>query len=889
MQAVAPTLKNYISTILETSTDSKSTLDKRTTLKPTPKVRPEPIPEPGLSLTPLREMSNGRPPTSFTAFTPLKGWPRGSPSADKKGGGDAIEDRLADSISAKTAAGSDSKENRPTAPGALDKKQMGSGVSSRGTAPAFCKGANPPRPLKSKVPLIAARHSKSIRTSASTQVRQPPLQTSSTPLSFSPFRGVKGQLKSGTDRTLAATATTWLNPMFAYPCEPPSSLQLVPRPSFALPEVTEAQALSQTEADSHRNSGAPPRGPSRPGVAASTPTKQRQFSGRTLRNACLSLGHGAGLPTAAEPADALKQSIDITEGPMLASRGVAPTEPSSPSGSTCGAADQAQVLDQGPPPADAPAADSPRLDLGAVARQAKSPVPHQHTDGVDGISHTHDKVQLEPAAEVPDAAEVRAPVPEVALPAAMTTAEQLPDAVAFTDPVHQVLATTQQQQSPSAAVSMGVGSGCSPMLASRDSPVLGSEFSLTPASPSAAPEASDASYAELDAALELGFADSPIPSAGVLKSEASPLLGLGESPMLDSGNSPMPASPSAVSEASNVSYAELDAALELGYADSPIPSAGVLKSEASPLLGLGDSPMLDSGNSPMQAPPSAASEASDASYAELDAALELGFGDSSSPSASVLESVDLCEHLQQMPSVIFGTLCAAPADEQRQGLTSSSSCTDLMDVNIESPSPRMYSMTASKLRVTPDPSGDIHPASACQDELMTSADDKSAWDTTATAMALSCEELAQPAFEHDRAVTPLPFADDELLRGDMSLEAMLTGSLTLFTPDPLQSRDELPLSQAAAIPCGIGPDSLVNAHLEEAGSTTSQLGASCDTLFTINESSLSTPGQPTPEQALTHADAPFGAVEEMLHLGYAPSLSLECCTPMTMHTQLHSN
>ena len=431
-------MKNHTSAVLETSTDSKSTLDKHTTLKPTP----VPIPEPGLSLTPLREVSNGRTPTSFTASTPLKAWPRGSPPADKTGGCDTVEDRLAESIFAKTAAGSDFKENRHTAPGALDKRQMSSGVSSRGTTPAFCKGATPSRPLKSKAPLIAARHSKSTRTGASAQDRQPRLQTSSTPLSFSPFRSVKGQaqgqLQGSSALTLAATATTWINPMFAYPCEPPSSLQLVPRPSFALPEVTEAEAHSQAEADSHRNSTAPPGEPSRPDAAASTPTRQTQSSGRMLGNARLSFGPSAGLPTAAKPADALKQSIDITERPMLASRGVAPTEPSTPSGSTCAAADQAQ----GPVPADAPAADSPRLELGAVTRRAESPVPHQDTDAVDGISHTHDKVQLEPAAVVPVAAEVRAAVPEIALPAAMTTAEQLPDAVAFTVPVHQVLATT---------------------------------------------------------------------------------------------------------------------------------------------------------------------------------------------------------------------------------------------------------------------------------------------------------------------------------------------------------------------------------------------------------------------------------------------------------------
>ena len=411
------------------------------------------------------------------------------------------------------------------------------------------------------------------------------------------------------------------------------------------------------------------------------------------------------------------------------------------------------------------------------------------------------------------------------------------------------------------------------MLGSGDSPVLGSGFSLTPASPTAAPEASDASYAELDAALELGFADSPIPSAGVLKSEGSPLLGSGDSPMLDSGDSPMPASPSAASEASNVSYAELDAALELGFADSPIPSAGVLMSGDSPLLGSGAIPAVDSRDSPMQASPSAASEASEASCAELDAALELGFGDSPPPAASVLESVDLCECLQQMPSVIFGTLCAAPADEQKKGLTSFSA--DLMDVNDEPPSQCMYSATLgadADLPVTPDPSGVMYPASTCQDELMTSADDKSVWDTTATAMASSCEELAQPAFEHDRAVTPFLFADDELLRGDMSLEAMLTGSLTLSTPEPLQSRDDLPLSQAAAIPCGIGPDSLVNAHLEEAGSSTAQHGALDHTPLNVEDSSLSTPGRPTPEGALAHADAPLGAVEGMLHLEYAPAL-----------------
>ena len=817
MQAVAHILKNHTSAVSETLTDSKSTLDKQTTLKPTP----VPVPEPSLSLTPLREVSNGRTPTSFTASTPLKGWPRRSPPADKKGGCDTVEDRLADSTFAKTAAKTESKENRLTAPGALGNRQIGSGVSvgvsNKGTTPAFCKGATPPRPLKTKAPLIAARHSKSNRTGASAQDRQPSLQASSTPLSFSPFRSVKGQakgqLQSSSAPTLAAAATTWINPMFAYPCEPPSSLQLVPKPSFALPEVTEAEAHSQTEADSHRNSIAPPRGPSRPGAAADTPTRQAHSSGKTPMTANLSFGHSAVLPTSDVPADAIDR-------PILASGAAAPTEPSTPSGSNCAAAHQAQGLDQGPVPADAPAADSPRLELGAVARRAESPAPHQDTDAVDGISHT--KVQLEPAAVVPVAAEVRAPVPEVALPAAMTTAEQLPEAVAFTVPVHQVLATAQQQQSPSVAVSMGVGSGCSPMLASGDSPLLGS----------------------------------------------------GDSPVLGSGFGLMPASPSAASEASDVSYAELDAALELGFADSPIPSAGVLMSGESPLLGSGDSPMLDSGDSPMQASPSAASEASEASCAELDAALELGFGDSPPPAASVLESVDLCECLQQMPSMIFGTLCAAPADEQRQGLTSSSSCTDLMDVNIESH--RMYSMTAAKLRVTPDSSGVIHPASTCQDELMTSADDKSVWDTTATAMASSCEELAQPAFEHDRAVTPCLFADDELLGGDMSLEAMLTGSLTLSTPDPLQSRDDLLLSQAAAIPCGIGPDSLVNAHLEEVGSTTAQHGALDHASPNVDEYSLSTPGRPTPEGALAPADAPLGAVEEMLHLGYAPNQSVEC-------------
>ena len=639
-------------------------------------------------------MFNDCNPTSFTASTPLKGWPRSSPPADQKEGCDTVEDRLADSAVAKTAARIESKENRATAPGALGKRQISVGISSRGTTAAFCKGATPPRPLKSKAPLMAARHCKSNRTGTSTQDRQLSLHASSTPLSFSPFRSVKGQaqgqLKSDTAPTLAAAATTWINPMFAYPCEPPSSLKFAPRPIFALPEVTEAQAHSQAEADSQRISNAPPSGPSRPDAAASTPTIRMHSSGRTPVNARLSFGHGAGLPTADEPADAPKYSTDATERPPLASGAAAPTEPSSPSGNTCGTAAQAQGLDQGPLPADAPVADSPRLVLGAVARWAESPVPHQDTDDISCIRHTADEAQLEAAAVVPDVA-------EVALAAAKTTA--LHDAIASTAPVHQALAAAQQQQSPPAAVSMGVGSG--------DSPLLGSGDSLNP----------------------------------------------------NSQDSPMPASPSAASEAPDVSYAELDAALELGFADSPIPSAGVLMSEESPLLGSGDSLTLDSGDSPMQASPSAGSEASDASYAELDAALESGFADSPIPSAGVLESVDLCECLQQMPSVIFGTLCAAPADEQRQGLTSSSSRAHLEDVNIESPCHRMYSPTLgadTDLPVTPGPSGVMYPAYTCQDELMTSADDSIAWDAAATAVGSSYEERAQQAVEHDRASHLLP-------------------------------------------------------------------------------------------------------------------------------------
>ncbi|KAL0044569.1 hypothetical protein WJX82_000941 [Trebouxia sp. C0006] len=195
-------------------------------------------PKPGS--TPLRDLSNGSKPAKSSASSSLTDCAKSSHSADKK----AVRDgtaatRLAGSKLDQPAAElwllSASKESRSLTSSALDK---GKSHSSGSTGMhAFSKGMSPHELVKGRAACNSSDHPKSrragdasSRTVDSTGVlsAQSAVQTQPSHFAFSPFRSVKGQQAKGQQEKskaappLAALATTWSNPIFAYSTVPPS-------------------------------------------------------------------------------------------------------------------------------------------------------------------------------------------------------------------------------------------------------------------------------------------------------------------------------------------------------------------------------------------------------------------------------------------------------------------------------------------------------------------------------------------------------------------------------------------------------------------------------------------------------------------------------------------
>ncbi len=230
MQAVLPPLK-------KSPAQDKAVLSKPGTHKHGSGRQVAAGPKPGS--TPLRDLSNGSKPARSSASPPLKDCAKSSHAADKKAvSGGTAATRLAGSKLDQPAAASRllsaSKESKSLTSGALEKGNSHSG-SSNGMQ-AFSMGMSPHGLVKGRAACNPSHHPKSrraadasSRTVSSTGVVSAQSTTQTQPLyfAFSPFRSVKEQQPKGQQEKskvapqLAALATTWSNPMFAYCTTPP--------------------------------------------------------------------------------------------------------------------------------------------------------------------------------------------------------------------------------------------------------------------------------------------------------------------------------------------------------------------------------------------------------------------------------------------------------------------------------------------------------------------------------------------------------------------------------------------------------------------------------------------------------------------------------------------
>ncbi len=231
MQAVLPALKKSPAqdeAVLSKPGTPKHGADRQVTAGPKP------------GSTPLQDLSNGSKPARPSAPSPLKDCVKSSHSADKKAFSGGTGARLAGTKLDQPAAelrSSNSKESKSLTSSELDKgKSLSSSSCSTGMQ-AFSKGMSPHGLVKGRAACKSSHHRKSKRaadasnrTVSSTGVvsAQSTTQTQPSHFAFSPFRSVKGQQAEGQQEKrkavpqLAAMATTWSNPMFAYSTAPPS-------------------------------------------------------------------------------------------------------------------------------------------------------------------------------------------------------------------------------------------------------------------------------------------------------------------------------------------------------------------------------------------------------------------------------------------------------------------------------------------------------------------------------------------------------------------------------------------------------------------------------------------------------------------------------------------
>jgi len=344
-------------------------------------------PKPGS--TPLQDLSNGSKPARSSPSSPLKDCAKSSHSADKKAvrGGTAAT-RLAgsklDQPAAESLPLSASKESKGLTSSALDKGKSHNSSSSTGMQ-AFSKGMSPHGLVKGRAACKSSHHPKSRRaaeasshTVSNTGVAssQSSPQTQPSHIAFSPFRSVKGQQAEGQQEKskaapqLAAMATTWSNPMFAYSTAPPSFCGAA-RASSLVPD-------NRAKPEAHSQTGPLPLEPARQplSTAAAEPNKSsaaldnliRQMQRLGIAASCPSFcsEQVSVLPKIADPADALQRSADAAQASSVPSGTLSSSELNMPSQSTSGAssADQAAWLVVEPLLAKDPAACLLRLQTG---------------------------------------------------------------------------------------------------------------------------------------------------------------------------------------------------------------------------------------------------------------------------------------------------------------------------------------------------------------------------------------------------------------------------------------------------------------------------------------------------------------------------------------------
>ena len=416
-----------------------------------------------------------------------------------------------------------SKESKSLTSSALDK---GKSHSSGSTGmQAFSKGMSPHGLVKGRAACKSSHHPKSrragdasSRTVDSTGVlsAQSTVQTQPSHFAFSPFRSVKGQQAEGQQEKskaappLAALATTWSNPIFAYSTVPPSFCGSAQALSAVLGDHAKPEAHSQT--------GPHPLEPARHPVSTaaaqpkrSSPTlnnliRQMQRLGIAASCASFSSEQESVLPAVADPADALQRSADAAQAASGPSGILSSSHLNMPSQSTSGASS----VDQEPLSAEGPAACLAEAADGSVSALLELSGIHQHNADVRSDSSTSNCEQPDLAGAVVQTAQAGISITDQAQGAAATTSTEEPQAAAaaaaaIIGQTPFVPATKQHQQSPAAAGLVMSGSAGSPMMAS------------TPA----ASEASDTSHAELYAVLDAGLQDSPSPTAESFTSSAS--------------------------------------------------------------------------------------------------------------------------------------------------------------------------------------------------------------------------------------------------------------------------------------------------------------------------------------------------------------------------------
>ena len=393
---------------------------------------------------------------------------------------------------------------------------------------AFNKGMSPHGVVKGRAAGNPSHHLKSrraadasSRTVSSTGVvsAQSTTQTEPSLFAFSPFRSVKGQQAEGQQEQskaapqLAAMATTWSNPMFAYSIPPPSFCGSAQASSAVPDDHTKPKAHGPLppEPARHTLSTAAAK-PKKSSPTLDNLIRQMQRLGIAASGSSSSSEQESVLPAVADPADALQRSADAALASSAPAGTLSSSDLTMPSQSTPGAGstDQAALLVAEPLSAEDPAACLAETADGSVSELSEPSGTHQDNANVRFGSPTSDSEQPEQASAVVQTAQAGVSSTDQAQGAAASTSTEEPQAAAAAAITWQApfaSATKEHQHSPAAAAAAGLemsGLAGSPMMA------------FTPA----ASQASDASHAELYAILDAGLVDSPSPTPARFSTDA---------------------------------------------------------------------------------------------------------------------------------------------------------------------------------------------------------------------------------------------------------------------------------------------------------------------------------------------------------------------------------